>query len=489
MHEPTIGLEIHTGLKTKSKMFCGCPNNPDEVRANFNVCPVCLGHPGTLPVINRQAVESVLKLGLALGGRISSVSHFDRKSYFYPDLPKGYQISQYKQPLVEGGNLNGVKITRIHLEEDTGTLSHANPKFSGSNSEDNCSLVDFNRAGIPLMELVTEPDIRNAEEAAAFAKELRLILRCLGISGANMEKGEMRIEVNISVSKDDKLGVKVEVKNLNSFKAVEEAIKYEIKRQAEILERGEKIVQETRGWNEAKKETVSQRSKEESHDYRYFPEPDLPPLDLTKLELSRFNLDNLKNEIPELPAEKRMRFEKEYGLTPTQIEILVEDDHIAEYFERAASELKRKTSNVDSEKKYQILFNYLTTDLLGLLNKDGMIISDSKVKPEALAHGSAMVMDGSLSSKMMKDVLLEMHETGLDPHEIAKKRNLSQISDETIIKKTIDEVVAENPAAVQDFKKGKENALQFLIGQAMKKLKGQANPEILKKLFEKHLPH
>src|SRR3989344_2864600 len=245
MFKPVIGLEIHCELKTKSKMFCGCPNNSDETRPNFNVCPVCLGHPGTLPVINQKAVESVLKLGLALGGKIPPFSHFDRKSYFYPDLPKGYQISQYKQPLVNGGHLSGVEITRIHLEEDTGALSH---------DKENHTLVDFNRAGVPLMELVTEPDIKSGEEAVAFAKELRLILRYLGISGANMEKGEMRIEVNISVSQDDRLGVKVEVKNLNSFKAVEEAIKYEVKRQTEILGRGAKIVQETRGWNDEQKE-------------------------------------------------------------------------------------------------------------------------------------------------------------------------------------------------------------------------------------------
>ena len=469
MHKPTIGLEIHAGLKTKSKMFCGCPNNPDEVRVNFNVCPICLGHPGTLPVINRQAVESVLELGLALGGRISPVSHFDRKSYFYPDLPKGYQISQYQQPLVNGGHLSGVKITRIHLEEDTGALSH---------DKENHTLVDFNRAGIPLMELVTEPNIRNAEEAVAFAKELRLILRYLGISGANMEKGEMRIEVNISVSQDDKLGVKVEVKNLNSFKAVEEAIKYEVRRQTEILGRGAKIVQETRGWNDAKKETVSQRFKEESRDYRYFPEPDLPPL-----ELSRLNIDNLKNEIPELPAAKRIRFEKEYGLTSLQSEILIEDNHIAQYFEEVAKELEHHTSNI----KYQTLFNYLTSDIFGLMAEQGIVLKDLKIRPKQLAELVGLIIENKISSRIAKDVLKEMVETGDAPSSIIESRGLRQISDVGEIEKVVKKTIAENPKAVEDYKKGKANALQFLIGRAMAELKGKGNPEVIRKIFTKFI--
>jgi len=465
MFKPVIGLEIHCELKTKSKMFCGCPNNSDETRPNFNVCPVCLGHPGTLPVINQKAVESVLKLGLAINGEISPISRFDRKSYFYSDLPKGYQISQYKQPFVEGGGLKGVKITRIHLEEDTGALSH---------DKGNHTLVDFNRAGVPLMELVTEPDIKSGEEAVAFAKELRLILRYLGISGANMEKGEMRIEVNISVSQDDRLGVKVEVKNLNSFKAVEEAIKYEVKRQTEILGRGAKIVQETRGWNDAKKETVSQRFKEESQDYRYFPEPDLPPI-----ELSRLNLDNLKNEIPELPAAERIRFEKEYGLTSLQSEILIEDNHIAQYFEEAAKELEHHTSNI----KYQTLFNYLTSDLFGLMAEQGNILKDFKISPKQLAELAGLIIENKISSRIAKDVLKEMVETGDAPSSIIESKGLRQISDVGEIENVVKKTIAENPKAVEDYKKGKENALQFLIGRAMAKLKGQANPDILRKLF------
>ena len=282
MYKPVIGLEIHTELKTKTKMFCGCLNDSEEKNPNVNVCPICLAHPGTLPTINGKAVKFVLKLGMALNAQIPEFSKFDRKNYFYPDLPKGYQISQYDKPLVEGGELKGLKITRIHLEEDTGRLLHAQDGKS--------SLVDFNRAGVPLMELVTEPDIKSGEEAMSFAKELQLIMRYLGISDADMEKGQMRVEANISLAEGgERFGTKVEIKNLNSFKAVGESIDYEIKRQSEVLDKGEKVRQETRGWNEFKGITVSQRSKEEAHDYRYFPEPDLPPLDLKKMDLEKLN--------------------------------------------------------------------------------------------------------------------------------------------------------------------------------------------------------
>ncbi|MEK7624669.1 MAG: Asp-tRNA(Asn)/Glu-tRNA(Gln) amidotransferase subunit GatB [Patescibacteria group bacterium] len=472
MYQPTIGLEIHIELKTESKMFCGCFNNPDEVRANFNTCPICLGHPGTMPVINREAVNSVLKLGLAVGGTIPSVSRFDRKSYFYPDLPKGYQISQYQQPLVEGGYLAGVKITRIHLEEDTARLVHV----KGG------SLIDFNRAGIPLMELVTEPNIRSAEEAITFARELQLILRYLGISHANMEKGQMRIEVNISVSEDSVLGTKVEIKNLNSFATIKKAINEEIERQKKILEAGGSVAQETYGTAVAKNiagVTVgSQRSKEASHDYRYFPEPDLPPLDLTK-----FSLEELRLSLPELPVEKRARFTQEYNLAPAQIEILIGDSCIADYFEKVAKELKFQIPN----SKFQILYNYLTSDLFGLMTEQGIALRGLKINPKQLAELVCLIAEDEISSRIAKDVLKEMFLTGLNPRQIIGEKGLSQISDEAIINKTIEKVMAENPAALQDYQKGKANALQFLIGQAMKELKGQANPEILKKLFEKYL--
>ena len=292
---PTIGLEIHAELKTRTKMFCDSRNDPDEKRPNVNICPVCMGHPGTLPVINKEAVKHVLKVGIAVNGTLADFTEFDRKNYFYPDIPKGYQISQYKYPLVSGGGLNGVKITRVHLEEDTGTSLHDEGGAAGAHDGGNYSLVNYNRAGVPLMELVTEPVIHSAEEAAAFAKELQLVLRYLGVAEANMEKGEMRVEANISVSKDPKkFGTKVEVKNLNSFKSVERAIKHEVKRHIELIEGGGKIVQETRGWNETTETTFSQRQKEDSHDYRYFPDPDLPKLQIS--EIPEFQTAILKKE-------------------------------------------------------------------------------------------------------------------------------------------------------------------------------------------------
>lgn len=468
MYEPTIGLEIHTELKTKTKMFCGCLNDADEKYPNINVCSVCLAHPGVLPVINKKAVEFVLKLGLALNSKIAETSKFDRKNYFYPDLPKGYQISQYDKPLVIGGELNGVRLTRIHLEEDTGRLVHS--------ADGKSSLVDFNRVGVPLMELVTEPDIKSGKQAVNFAKELQLIMRYLEISDADMEKGQMRVEVNISVAKEGERGTKVEIKNLNSFRAVGDSIDYEIERQNEVLEKGEKIKQETRGWDNVKKRTISQRSKEEAHDYRYFPEPDLPPLDLKE-----FNLENLKTEIPELPAQKRQRFIKEYNLEASQVEILIDDRALAEYFEESMSELKSQMSDADSK----ILFNYLTSDLKGLINQGGIGVKDleNKISPEHFAHFAYFVMTNVVNSATAKAIIPEMYVSGLDPEDIIKKGGLGQVSDEAELKQIVERVIQENPKAVDDYKKGKENALQFMIGQAMAKLKGKGNPDILRKLF------
>jgi len=486
MYQPTIGLEIHIELKTKTKMFCGCLNDPDEKHPNLNICPICLAHPGTLPTINKKAVEAVLKLGLTLNSKIPEISKFDRKNYFYPDLPKGYQISQYDKPLVVGGKLNGVKITRIHLEEDTGRLTHNdynddndNDKNSHSHRQKSSySLVDFNRAGIPLMELVTEPDIESGKEAVAFAKELQLILRYLEISDADMEKGQLRVEVNLSISKNSVLGTKVEIKNLNSFKAVEESIDYEIKRQSEILEKGEMVKQETRGWDDIKKRTVPQRTKEEAHDYRYFPEPDLPPLDLTK-----FNLEELKISVPELPAQKRARFEKEYGLLANQTEILIEDRGLAQYFEESASELRTKLPIPD----YQLLLNYFSSDMRGLMNEQKITVKELNITPENFADLIVLLSKGEISSRLAKDILKEMFLTGLDPKQIIQQKGLTQISDDAIIERIIEEITRENPKAVEDYKKGQKNALQFLIGQAMKKLKGRADPKILKEAMENNL--
>lgn len=472
---PTIGLEIHAELKTASKMFCDCKNDPYEKRPNVNVCPICLGHPGTLPVINKKAVESVIRVGLTLGGAIAGISKFDRKNYFYPDLPKGYQISQYDRPLVRGGELVGVKIARVHLEEDTGSLAHADHAHS---------FVNFNRAGVPLMELVTEPVVHDAATALKFARELQLLLRYLGASDADMEKGQMRVEANVSLKNaDGTLGTKVEVKNLNSFKAVEGAIAYEIERHAELLGAGKSVVQETRGWDDIEKKTVSQRSKEEAHDYRYFPEPDLPPLDVASFEIER-----IKQEIPELPWDKKKRFGDEYKLAPERVEFLVSEPELAGYFEKSSSEfLALCEENKTPDVSYDILYNYLTSDLRGLLNEQALQLSDLKFEPEDFAHLVFLAKNGTLSSRAAKDVLKKMIATGLDPEEVLKQENLSQIFDETELEGAVSEVIKENESAVADFKKGKENALQFLIGKAMAKLKGRGNPAVLDKIFRRRV--
>ena len=459
MNDLTIGLEIHAELKTKTKMFCDCLNDPDEHHPNINICPICVGHPGTLPTLNRKAIESVIKVGLALEGKIieKGRTKFDRKNYFYPDLPKGYQISQYDEPLVTGGKLLGVRIRRIHLEEDTGTLTHIK----------DASLVDYNRSGVPLMELVTEPDITSAQQAAEFAKQLQLIFRYLEISDADMEKGQMRLEANISIS----MGTKVEVKNINSFKSLEGAINYEYERQKELLEKKKKIIQETRGWNESKQATISQRSKEEAHDYRYFSEPDLPPL-----TASAFNIEQIKLDIPELPMLKKERFIKEYKLSAEQADVLIQDRFSAKYFEEATSELK-------DNNQFILLYNYLTSDLWGFIKKDEILITDIKVSPKDFAHLIDLLATQEISSRTAKDVLTKMFATGLDPHEIIKEGGMQQISDIGRLKQLAEKIIKENPNAIEDYKKGKKTSIQFLIGRAMSELKGKANPQILKKIF------
>ena len=460
-------------LKTKTKMFCDSLNNPEENHPNTNVCPVCLGHSGTLPTINKEAVKSVIRVGMALGGEINPQTKFDRKNYFYPDLPKGYQISQYDQPLVLGGSLNGITLTRIHLEEDTGRLLH-DPKT-------NMTLVDFNRASVPLMELVTEPDIKSAEEAVNFAKELQLILRYLDVSSADMEKGQMRVEVNISLGKWVKgvwkQGTKVEIKNLNSFGAVAGCIAYEIKRQAEVMKKG-KVHQETRGWDDGKYETVSQRSKEEAHDYRYFPEPDLPPFETASL-----GLEELKDSLPELPAAKRDRFKKEYDLEGAKAESLIIDQRLAEFFENAVSELKTFKEGLNP----QILLNYLSSDLVGLMKENEVSFNDLKIKPESLAHLVFLIDQGKVLSRGAKDILKKMFETGEDPEDILNNEGLHAMSDSSELKKVVKDIIAENPSAVADYKKGKTASVQFMIGKAMSKLKGRGNPEVLKDIFIKNL--
>ena len=478
-YKVTIGLEIHAELKTRTKMFCDSKNDPDEKRPNVNICPICMGHPGTLPAINKEAVKKVLEIGVAVGGTVADFTEFDRKNYFYPDIPKGYQISQYKYPLILGGSINGVRLTRIHLEEDTARSSHEDGDYS---------LVDFNRAGVPLMELVTEPVIHSADEAVNFAKELQLLLQYTGVSDANMEKGEMRVEANISVSDTDKFGTKVEVKNLNSFRAAERAIGYEVARHTETIERGEKITQETRGWDEGKQKTFSQRSKENAHDYRYFPDPDLPKLQLS--EIPEFSVESLKKLLPELPWEKRERYEKSFGLSVKYTEFLVGNPIYAHYFESAIKGIEK------DKKSVELIANYLISDVVGITNKQQndaiqpMEISETmigKLTPQNLAAVIKMIGAGELSSRGAKDLIAEALVSGKEASVIAKEKNLIQKSDAGELTKIIAGIIEQNKKVVDEYKAGKQASLQFLIGQGMKATKGSANPEMLKTIFLEQL--
>ena len=463
----TIGLEVHAELSTKSKMWCGCRNNPFADEPNVNICPICTAHPGALPVPNKQAIESVIKFGLAINGDIADFSEFDRKNYFYPDIPKGYQISQYKYPIVSGGHLADFDITRVHLEEDTGTNKH----------KGDYSLVDYNRAGVPLMELVTEPHtFESAEEAGRealrFAKELQLLLWYLEVSHANMEKGEMRVEANISVSEDkDNYGTKVEIKNLNSFKSVERGIKYEVDRMVALIEegKGEEIVQETRGWDEAKQKTFSQRKKESSHDYRYFPDPDLPKMYLHEA----FDLKKMKEELPELPWEKRERYRKDYGIKDEDIESYVADIELARWFEELAKDLGKKDN-------IKIASNYITSDYLGLKKNNPEINLPSTPNFKELIE---LVSENKISSRGAKDILAIIVEKDGSPAEIAEREGLIQKNDPEALKKIAEKVIAENSEAVESYKSGKENALMALVGGIMKETKGSANPKLAKEVL------
>jgi len=509
MLKPTIGLEIHIELNTESKMFCACPNESWQTEPNKNICPTCSGQPGSLPTINQEAIKKNIKTALALNCEVADNSFFERKNYFYPDLPKGYQISQYQEPLSKNGYLDihipasgqdknfqfsiskfqtkRIRIERIHLEEDTGRLQH--PEGA------DYSLVDFNRAGVPLMELVTEPDLATAEEVKEFVKELKLILQYLNVSGANMEKGEMRCEVNISLAEKnaEKFGTKVEIKNLNSIAVAGAAVEYEIKRQTEILARRNKVVQETRGWHDKKAITFSQRDKESAHDYRYFPEPDLPPLKITP-EL----LNEIKAALPELPSQKRARFVKEYRLNSQDIELFVHQKGLGNYFEKVVSELiswvaeKYETTLPPEEfqKLIKLASNYIATDLQALLKEKGIEDFDEekfKITAENFAEFLSMIYLGEISSKIAKMLLPEMLSKGGDPSQIIIDKGWQMVSSKVEIEKVAQEVIANNPKAVEDYGKGKVASLQFLVGKVMAKTKGKAKPEVVSEILRRNL--
>ncbi|KKT28823.1 MAG: Aspartyl/glutamyl-tRNA(Asn/Gln) amidotransferase subunit B [Candidatus Yanofskybacteria bacterium GW2011_GWA1_44_21] len=484
MRKAVIGLEIHVELKTKTKMFCDSLNDPDEKHSNINICPICLGHPGTLPVINKEAVNKVIMTGLALNCHIAEDTFFERKHYFYPDLPKGYQISQYQKPLCENGHLDienkKIRITRIHLEEDAGRLYHP----AGADY----SLVDYNRAGVPLMELVTEPDFENGAEVRQFAEELQLIMRYLGVSDADMEKGQMRIEVNISLTKPNgEWGTKVEIKNLNSIKAAANSVDYEVTRQTELLEKGEEIKQETRGWDDTKGITISQRSKEEAQDYRYFPEPDLPPLHYDSDEV-----EAIKSRIPELPDQRRRRFSNQYTLPVSDVEIFTTDKELGNYFEDVASEIltfdKLKHLKMppigEQPKLFKLASNYLITELSRMAAAVFAGPKDTKITPEMFADLVVRVFHKEISSSAAQTVLKEMFETGKSPENIIKDKDLAQISDTVELESVVEKVIADNPKAVVDFKSGKTASLKFLVGMAMRESRGRANPQILEELIK-----
>jgi aspartyl-tRNA(Asn)/glutamyl-tRNA(Gln) amidotransferase subunit B len=472
-YEAVIGLEVHAQLQTNTKIFCGCETAFGE-EANTRTCPVCIGMPGVLPVLNRKAVEYIIKTGLATHCTIASFSRFARKNYFYPDLPKGYQISQYELPLCEkgfveivvDGKVKKVGLTRIHLEEDAGKNLHQ----SGGGA----SLVDLNRAGTPLMEIVSEPDIRSSDEAAEYLKKLRSILRYIEVSDADMEKGNFRCDINISLRPEgnEELGTRAEVKNVNSFKFVQKAIEYEIKRQAQVLDEGGKVMQETRLFDSSKGVTFSMRSKEEAHDYRYFPEPDLVPV-----VTEPGTVESIRKTIPELPDAKRERFAKDYGLPEYDADMLTQSRAIAAYYEEA----------VKLSGQPKVVSNWMMGELMRLLNGENKEIEDCPVRPDRLAGMIKLIDAGTISTKIAKTVFEEMYRTGKDAETVVKEQGLTQVSDTGAIEQIIADVIKANPAQHADYKAGKEKLFGFFVGQVMKASKGKANPEMVNDLLKKKL--
>jgi aspartyl-tRNA(Asn)/glutamyl-tRNA(Gln) amidotransferase subunit B len=468
MYEPVIGLEIHAELQTHSKMFCSCRVvDSTQVEPNLAVCPVCAGMPGTLPYANQRAVEYGVKVALALGCEINLKSIFARKNYFYPDLPKGYQISQYEEPLARSGKLNiltsdgfrEIRVQRVHLEEDTGKLTHV----------EGASLVDLNRAGIPLLEIVSEPDIRSAVEARAYAETLRSILKYLGVNSGDMQKGVMRIEPNVSIrpAGTNEIGTRTEIKNLNSFRALERGIAYEVQRQIKILEQGGLVQQVTVGWDEDRQVTFTQRVKEGEEDYRYFPEPDLPPL-----VIDRDWVEEIRASLPELPMAKFGRFQERYKLNAYDAGILVAEGDIANYFETVVA--------YESDIPPKMVANWVTGELFGRINESGGDFTDLKVSPEALGELLKLIMDGVINNTTGKSILAAMFESGKSAAEILEARGLRQISDRDHIAEIVGAIIQENPDQVAAFLGGKEGLLNWLFGQVMRAAKGVANPQVVR---------
>ncbi|RMH74953.1 MAG: Asp-tRNA(Asn)/Glu-tRNA(Gln) amidotransferase subunit GatB [Cyanobacteria bacterium J007] len=482
-YEAVIGLETHCQLSTQTKIFSGSSTHFDAP-PNTNIDPVCMGLPGVLPVLNEKVLEYAVKAGLALNCEIATYSKFDRKQYFYPDLPKNYQISQYDLPIAKNGWLEieivdedgsatrkRIGITRAHMEEDAGKLVHAgSDRLSGSAY----SLVDYNRTGVALIEIVSEPDMRSGQEAAEYAQELRRIVRYLGISDGNMQEGSLRCDVNISVRPvgQEQFGVKVEIKNMNSFSAIARAIDYEIDRQITAIEAGEAIVQETRLWEEGSQRTISMRTKEGSSDYRYFPEPDLGPI-----EVSAFQLEEWKSELPELPAEKRHRYETELGLSPYDTRVLTEDRQVAEYFE----------ATVESGGDTKQAANWIMGDITAYLKNEKLNITEIALSPRDLAELIGLIDSKTISGKIAKDLLPQLLSEGGSPKKLVESKGLTQISDTGELEKIIDELLAAHPQEVEQFRNGKTKLKGFFVGQVMKRTSGRADPKLTNQLLEPKL--
>lgn len=476
-YEAVIGLEVHTELQTKTKIFCSCRTS-FGADPNTNVCPVCLGLPGVLPVLNKKVLEYAVRAGLALNCEISRFSKFDRKNYYYPDLPKNFQTSQFDLPICEHGYLDvevegekrRIRITRAHMEEDAGKLVHHGTSITDSDY----SLVDYNRTGTPLLEIVSEPDMRSAKEAVAYMEKMRAILQYVGISDCRMEEGSLRCDANVSVRPvgQKELGTKTEIKNINSFKGVERAIEYEAMRQAELLEDGGKVVQETRTWDEKEGVTKSMRTKEEANDYRYFPEPDLVPF-----TVSDEYIENIRKSLPELPDARKERYMKEFGLSSEDAVFMTNDKATADYFEAA----------VEAGADPKACVNWLMGEFASQLSTDGIEIAKAPVSAENLAALLKLISKGTISGKIAKKVFATMWKEGGNPEEIVKAQGLVQISDTAELSKLVDDVVGKNPKAVEDFKAGKKKAVGALVGQIMKATKGKANPRVINELLNKKL--